>query len=104
MLLTCVLVIKTTRQAAVSAAWIRIVLPRPPRPPLSLRPAQAFQPGAFFCFFFQSTASFQRGEKKKNDLLWWSGAAGILQMLIWGNGRTSVGAGVGSVQLEGVWG
>lgn len=35
MLLTCVLVIKTTRQAAVSAAWIHRALYPPPGPPVN---------------------------------------------------------------------
>lgn len=65
MLLTCVLVIKTTRQAAVSAAWIHIVLPLPsPGPPVT----QAF-PGlsarSFFFFFFFSPQPLFNGEGEK---------------------------------------
>lgn len=79
MLLTCVLVIKTTRQAAVSAAWIHRALYPPPAPPL---PRQSGLSSPFSPGLFQSTDPFQGG--KKNDLLWMC-TAGILKMLIWVN-------------------
>jgi len=94
MLLTRVLAMKTTRQAAVSAAWIPTGLPCPPRPPAThacpgLSASGVFVAGLFYIFlffflllfFFSPQPLFTMGGGKK-ELLWWSGAAGIPPTLL----------------------